>query len=163
MTNIFEIKKEYIDLMNEVINNEGEFTPELLEKLEINEKDLKDKAINYAYVIKNIEYENEIIDIENNRLKELKARNNIKITNLKKTVKKSMEVYNIDKIDSPILKLSLRKSESVNIIDESKISHNLIKTTINTAPDKIAIKSALKSGSIIDGAEIVTNINLQIK
>tara|TARA_R110000868_G_C10972986_1_gene771111 strand:+ start:10018 stop:10509 length:492 start_codon:yes stop_codon:yes gene_type:complete len=163
MTNIFEIKKEYIDLMNEVINNEGEFTPELLEKLEINEKDLKDKAINYAYVIKNIEYENEIIDIENNRLKELKARNNIKITNLKKTVKKSMEIYNIDKIDSPILKLSLRKSESVNITDESKIPHNLIKTTISTLPDKNAIKAALKSGSTINGAEIVTNINLQIK
>lgn len=162
MTNIYEIQKEYLELMNQVIDNEGEFTPELLEKLQINEQELKQKAINYAYVIKKLEDDEESINNEIKRLGELKKANTKKIDKLKEIVTNSMIGFNLDKIESPTLKLSIRKSESVNIIDETKLSDNFFTTKITKTVSKTALKDALKTGEIA-GAELVVNNNLQIK
>lgn len=163
MKNIFNIKKEYLTLIQEVIDNDGEFTPELLEKVKINEQELQEKAVNYAYVVKKFEYDNKVIDEEINRLKELKESNKRKIDKLKEIVLESMRLCEIDKIEGQTLKLSFRKSEAVNIIDESKISDNLMTTKITKTPNKTAIKEAIKEGADIKGAELVVNINLQIK
>jgi len=163
MKNLFQIKADYLNLINQVIENEGEFTPELLEQVQISEGELKDKAINYAYVIKNIDYNNCAIKAEINRLKQLEAANSKKIEVLEKTISNAMKLFEVDKIESETLKLSFRKSESVNIIDESKISDNLMTTKITKTPDKTAIKQALKEGAEIKGAELVINYNLQIK
>lgn len=162
MTSIFQIQKEYYDLMNEVIDNDGEFTPELLQKLNINEGELKQKALNYAYVIKNLEADEEAINSEMKRLAELKKSNAKKIDKLKEIVANSMISFNLDKIESPTLKLSIRKSESVNVIDETKLSDNFFTTKITKTVSKTALKEALKTGEIA-GAELVINNNLQIK
>ena len=61
--------------------------------------------------------------------------------------------------------LSYRKSEATNILDESLIPTQYLKTPEPPAPkpDKPAIKEALKAGIVIPGAEIETRQNLQIK
>ena len=164
MTNIFKIKKEYLDLIEQVMANDGEFTAEILQKLEINESELKEKAVNYAKYINKLKSDIDIIDLEIKRLNELKAVNKNKIEVLKDIVQNSMKLYKIDKIDSPTLKLSFRKSESVRIIDESIIPHNFLKTIIKTEPDKKSLKQAIKaSDEGVLGAEIIVNYNLQIK
>lgn len=162
MTNIYEIQKEYFDLMNKVIDNEGEFTPELLEKLEINEQELKQKAINYAYVIKKLDADEVAINNEIKRLSELKKANAKKIDKLKEIITNAMINFGLDKIDSSTLKLFIRNSESVNVIDESKLSDNFFTTKVTKIVSKTALKNALKTGEIA-GAELVVNNNLQIK
>ena len=57
--NLFNIKQEYINLVNTIIDNNGELSPELSQALAINETELKEKAINYGYVIRSFEYEND--------------------------------------------------------------------------------------------------------
>lgn len=163
MTNIFAIQREYVELMDSIFSNDGEITPELLEKLNINEQELKHKAIQYAYAIKDVEANNQIIDQEIARLKGLKAQNDKKIDALENIISAAMHRYNFTKLESETLKLSFRKSESINITDETKLSDNLFRTIIKKEPDKNAIKEALKSGAEIDGASLVTNYNLQIK
>jgi len=58
--------------------------------------------------------------------------------------------------------VSFRKSESVNIIDESKIPVDYL---IMQEPkiDKAGIKKDIKEGMTVAGAELVTNNNIQIK
>ena len=160
---LFRIKEEYLLILEELNETDGEITSEISDKLKINESDLKDKAINYAFYIKKLESDNKIVSDEISRLQEIKARNIKKIDSLESSITAAMIMFGIDKVESPTLKLSLRKSEQVNISDESKLSDNFFTTKTTRAVSKSAIKDAIKSGADIVGAELVINQNLQIK
>lgn len=159
--NLFNIKQEYINLVNTIIDNNGELSPELSQALAINETELKEKAINYGYVIRSFEYENDIIDAEIKRLKALKEQKEKAIQKLKDAVSNAMNLYGIEKVESPALKLSFRKSESVEISENLDKRFMIEKVTLQ--PDKVAIKEAIKKGEQVDGAVLVINQNLQIK
>lgn len=159
--NLFNIKQEYINLVNTIIDNNGELSPELSQALAINETELKEKAINYGYVIRSFEYENDIIDAEIKRLKTLKEQKEKAIQKLKDAVSDAMNLYGIEKVESPALKLSFRKSESVEISENLDKRFMIEKVTLQ--PDKVAIKEAIKKGEQVDGAVLVINQNLQIK
>lgn len=159
--NLFNIKQEYINLVNTIIDNNGELSPELSQALAINETELKEKAINYGYVIRSFEYENDIIDAEIKRLKALKEQKEKAIQKLKDAVSDAMNLYGIEKVESPALKLSFRKSESIKISENLDKRFMIEKVTLQ--PDKVAIKEAIKKGEQVDGAVLVINQNLQIK
>jgi hypothetical protein len=159
--NLFNIKQEYINLVNNIIDNNGELSPELSQALAINETELKEKAINYGYVIRSFEYENDIIDAEIKRLKSLKEQKEKAIQKLKDAVSDAMNLYSIEKVESPALKLSFRKSESVEISENLDQRFMIEKITLQ--PDKVAIKEAIKKGEQVEGAVLVINQNLQIK
>lgn len=159
--NLFNIKQEYINLVNTIIDNNGELSPELSQALAINETELKEKAINYGYVIRSFEYENDIIDAEIKRLKALKEQKEKAIQKLKDAVSDAMNLYGIEKVESPALKLSFRKSESIEISENLDKRFMIEKITLQ--PDKVAIKEAIKKGEQVDGAVLVINQNLQIK
>lgn len=67
--NIFDIAKEYEDILSIIEDNEGEITPEIAEKLSINESELEDKLRNYKYIIDRYKYEKEYVKDEQERLK----------------------------------------------------------------------------------------------
>lgn len=159
--NLFNIKQEYINLVNTIIDNNGELSPELSQALAINETELKEKAINYGYVIRSFEYENDIIDSEIKRLKALKEQKEKAIQKLKDAVSDAMNLYGIEKVESPALKLSFRKSESIEISENLDKRFMIEKVTFQ--PDKVAIKEAIKKGEQVEGAVLVINQNLQIK
>ena len=159
--NLFNIKQEYINIVNTIIDNNGELSPELSQALAINETELKEKAINYGYVIRSFEYENDIIDAEIKRLKALKEQKEKAIQKLKDAVSDAMNLYGIEKVESPALKLSFRKSESIEISENLDKRFMIEKVTFQ--PDKVAIKEAIKKGEQVEGAVLVINQNLQIK
>lgn len=67
-----------------------------------------------------------------------------------------------ERIDAGTFKLSVRKSESVEINEDASCAGYTI-TEITEVPDKKLIKIALKQGAIIPGARLVEHDNLQIK
>jgi hypothetical protein len=157
--NLYQIKNEYLTLASQL--EQGELTPEIEQQLQINEEQLKEKAINYGYVIRSFEYDNDVIDAEIKRLKQLKEQKENAIDKLKSAVSDAMQLYGIEKIDSPTLKLSFRKSESIEVSENIDKKYLVEKTTLQ--PDKNAIKQAIKDGQQIQGAVLVTNYNIQIK
>lgn len=66
-----------------------------------------------------------------------------------------------DKMQTPRCALSFRRSTQVHILDESKLPESLLK--VKTEPDKTAIKDLLKNGTAVEGAELISVRNLQIK
>jgi hypothetical protein len=140
---------------------DGEFTSELENALVINQNELQEKAVNYGYVIKESENSISLIDAEIKRLQDLKKIQSNKIDRLKETVLNAMNIYGIEKINSPFLNISIRKSESVEVTEGLPMEYMIEKTTY--APDKTRIKNAIKSGENIIGATIKENQNLQIK
>jgi hypothetical protein len=140
-----------------------ELTPELEAELLINQEQLQTKAINYAKVISNYQGESDAIDAEIKRLKAMKESRDKKVTWLTESLKKAMMVSGIEKIESPLFKLSLRRSEAVEVeVPEALPVDWQVRKVMITA-DKVAIKKAIKEGYAITGARLVENFNLQIK
>jgi hypothetical protein len=140
-----------------------ELTPELEAELLINQEQLQTKGINYAKVIANYQSEADQIDAEIKRLKAMKESRDKKVTWLTESLKKAMLVSGIEKIESPLFKISLRRSEAVEVeIPEAlPVDWQVKKVTITA--DKVAIKKAIKEGYSITGARLVENFNLSIK
>jgi hypothetical protein len=159
--NLYEITHEaqYLAALLET----EELTPELEELLVINQEQLQAKAGNYAKVIANIQGDSDAIDAEIKRLKAMKESKDRAVTRLKDALKNAMMVSGIDKIESPLFKLSLRRSEAVEVeVPEAlPIDWQVKKVTITA--DKVAIKQAIKEGNAITGARIIENFSLQIK
>lgn len=161
--NIYLISDEYRDLLDEIWQNEGEITPELEERMAINESEMKTKSVNYGFYIKNLEGQNEVIKSEIDRLTELKRRNELNIDRLKGIVANTLLTFNVERIDDPLLKLSLRKSQSIRIIDETRIPSDFFKEKVTRTVDKTAIKEAINKDQVVSGAELEIKYNLQIK
>jgi hypothetical protein len=141
----------------------GELNPAIEALMVFNQNELQDKAINYGYAIKTIESDVNAIDEEIKRLQALKRAKTNAIDRMKESVVNAMNIYGFEKITSPTLNLSLRRSESVDIINNDQLpdEYRTVKTVIN--PDKIRIKEAIKSGKTVEGAVLVENYSLQIK
>jgi hypothetical protein len=161
--NIYKIQNEFQLIIAEVINNEGEITPELETALTINKEQLQSKAVDYCYVIKQLDYDCEQIDNEIARLNKLKKVRSNLTDRLKNTVSSAMQLYDVEKIETPLIKLSFRNSESVEITNEQQLDACFIVTKMVSTPDKKAIKDAIKSGMFVEGATISYNKNLQIR
>jgi hypothetical protein len=160
---LYNIQTEYLQLAEELIENGGELTPELTEALAINQANLETKSTNYGLVIKQWNAEADIIDAEIDRLTTLKKQRLKAVERLENNISQAMQLYNVDKIETPILKISFRKSESVEINNMAQIDAKFLNEKVTVTPDKKAIKDAIKAGETVEGATLVINQNIQIK
>ena len=161
--NIYQIQNEYLLLINQIIDNGGEVTPQQELNLQITRDQLQDKGTNYAFVIKKLDAECDIIDAEIKRLSELKKVRQNACERLKANINHAMQIFEVDKIESPLIKLSFRKSQSVNVADVNSLPSEYKTIKVTEQADKMKIKQALLNGEKIEGCEIVNNNNLQIK
>ena len=161
--NIFNIQSEYQQLVNQLIENQGEITPELELALQINKDNFHSKSENYGYITKQFDGEMDIIDNEIKRLQQAKKSREKTIERLKATIELAMNTFDIDKIETPLIKISFRKSESIEVSDVNELPNEFKVIKLTESADKLKIKDALKSGMLIEGCSIKTNRNLQIK
>lgn len=159
--NLYEITREAQELA--FLLETDELTPELEAALLINQDQLQVKAGNYAKVIANIQSDSDSIEAEIKRLKAMKDTKDRSISRLKEALRDAMLVSGIDKIESSLFKLSLRRSEAVEV-DVVEALPNAFQNVKNVVTaDKVAIKEAIKRGENVMGARIIENYNLQIK
>lgn len=124
--NIYDISEEYLSIVSELEEAEGELTPELEEKLKINREDFEAKATAYIHIIRINEGESDFITTEIERLNGLKAGRLNKIERLKNTLKNAVILFGEDgksgnkKVDLIIAKLWTTNRQSVEITDEDK-------------------------------------------
>ena len=108
---------------------------------------------------------NNIISIDNEikRLSDLKKHYGNIDKKLRNYVSYQMKSNDIDEIKTGIAKLTFRKSTQVKIDDEKKISDEYKKEKVTISVDKMKIKKDLLSGKEVEGAELLTFSNLNIK
>lgn len=160
---LYEIEAEYMALAQSIVDNGGEITLEQEELLQINQSNLETKARCYGFLVMDLNNEIDIIDGEIKRLTALKQSRNKTVEQLKERVSDAMILYGIEKIESPTLKLSFRKSESVEVENIDLLNENYISTKIVKTADKTMIKAHIKDGFAVVGAVLKVNQNLQIK
>lgn len=59
--------------------------------------------------------------------------------------------------------ISYRKSTSVDVLDIDKLPEEYRKSVTTISADKVELAKMLKTGVVIDGAELIENSNIQIK
>lgn len=159
---LYIIKEEYLDLISQIEQAEGELTPELENALTINKSELEVKSIAYVEVIKQRESFNARIDEEIKRLQAIKKANDNLVLRLKNNLLNAVNMFG--NFEAGFLKLSTRKSKSVEVnIDTNDLPKEFKSIKVTEAPDKTAIKKAIESGQEVEGCRIVENINLSIK
>ena len=158
---LYQISVEALNLASTL--EEGEFTPEIENQLNINQNELQSKGIDYAYAIKSIEDDVSIIEEEIKRLTAIKNAKKNAIDRMKDSVTNAMNIYGLKSIKSPTISLSVRRSEAVEIVNIDQLTGEYLSKKITISPDKVRIKDAIKSGYNVDGAVIVENFSLVIK
>ena len=161
MNSLFNIKARAQQLARAL--EEDELTPELENELVINQQELQIKSENYAYAIKSLEGDVSIIDEEIKRLKGLKDGKINAIDRMKGSVVNAFQIYGITEVKSATLKLSLRRSEAVEVVNIDQLPESLVTVKKTVSADKVKIKEAIKNGVLVQGAVIVENYSLQIK
>jgi trans-2-enoyl-CoA reductase len=142
---------------------DGELSQEMETALVINQSELQEKAINYGYVVKSFEGDLSLISEEIKRLTAIKKAKETAIDRMKDAVLSAMKIYSIEKVSSPTLNISVRRTESIEVPFVELLDARFVTEKIVKSADKIAIKKAIKDGEIIEGAFIQANYNLQIK
>jgi hypothetical protein len=162
MKSMYEISREAMDIVSALEENEGELNPDIESALRINQNELQDKAINYSYAIKTVSNDVDAISEEIKRLQALKKAKENVVQKLKDTVVNAMQIYGIEKVETPTLKLSIRRSEAVEV-DENFDNDIYMVKKVTYTPDKTRLKDAIKRGESIQGVTLKENYNLQIK
>lgn len=116
-----------------------------------------------ALFIKNLEADVEAMKAEEKKLAERRRVLENKAEYMRAYVGHSMAVFGDLKLETARVALSFRKSEALVIADGAEIPEAYVVTKTTTAPDKAALKKALKAGAIIPGVAIETRQNLQVK
>lgn len=157
---LFQINNEYLSIIENSVDPEtGEITAEGYAALQLNIKDAQIKASGYIAIIKKFEADAEIMKQYKEQAELLQKRAEKKIEYLKKTLLAAVE--NFGEIHTDLYKLSVRKSESINIIDEELIPLEFI--VLKKQPDKAKIKKSFNDLRPVAGCELVEKNNLSIK
>lgn len=160
---LYVIQQEYISLAEQIIDNDGLLSEEMEAALQINKDQLENKSQCYGFIVRQLEGECDMIDNEIKRLEAMKKSRGKTIDRLKESVSKAMQLYEIDKIETPTLKISFRKSESIEVEEESLIDEKFMTVKTTRTPNKTAIKEAIKNGEIVLGVTLKQNQNIQFK
>lgn len=161
MATLFNITAEQKRINDALMESGGELTPELEEALLVNAENFAVKVEGYTASIRKFDALAEAADAEIKRIQAIKKAATNSAKRLKDNLAYGMEVMGMDKAEIGLNKLSFRSSTAVNITDEVRIPSQYIK--VETSIDKMALKKDLQAGIVIEGAELVTNRNLQIR
>lgn len=156
--NLYEIKQEFEKAIEECVDME---TGEIINPTRLDELNmvLSDKRENVALYIKNLSAEAKAIDEEAKNLTNRKRVLNNKVEGLKKYLDDNLEGH---KFETAKVVVSFRKSEQLEI---NSIEHIPTEYLISQEPkiDKVALKKSIKQGVVINGVQIITKQNIQIK
>ena len=159
-TTLYTIENDFIQLMQQVEEMDGEITPEMDEQLAITEAQRDGKSIAYLSIITKVDSETTLIDNEIKRLQALKKRNNNIVTKLQSRLLDAVNLFGSYSVN--LTKFGTRKSTSVNVEDINALPKEYKTIKVVESAVKIAIRKSLKSGETINGCSLSENVNLKI-
>jgi hypothetical protein len=160
--NLYQINKDLEKLLLSSIDGDGVIQEGFEDDIDEMFAKKEEKLLNCAKYIKNETALVNMIKEEEKALSERRKKIENRIEWFKKYVAQNMEAG--EKYQDSQAQISIRKNKAVEILDETKIPKELC----NHVPecwnvDKKAIKASIKAGNEIEGAKLVTNLNLQVK
>lgn len=161
---LYEIAIQYKNIADELVEAGGEFSPEIEAQYNAINESLEVKAANIANIIIQSNDEVAVIDSHIQRLEAFKKSRVNAGKGIKKYLADAMQFAGITEIKLDTMKISLRPSKAIEIVDENTLPAEAFEIIPETKKiSKTAIKELLKAGVEVNGAKEVTNYSLQIK
>lgn len=156
------LSQEFKMILSKIEENDGLIDESLDTILEQNLVDTQKKVSDYCYTFDKLENEIEFTKTQIKAANEYIKRLQAVIDRMQAVALKVMCDTERKKIEGENGRyISVRKSQSCEIIDEDLISEFYKKIEVKI--DKAAIKDALKKGDVVEGAELKENINVNWK
>ncbi|HGL1851397.1 TPA: siphovirus Gp157 family protein [Streptococcus pneumoniae] len=157
MATLYELTGQFLDIYNLELDEETKL--DTLDSIDW-ETEYETKVENYIKVMKNIDADVEARKTEIKRLTELNKADEKKKEHLKDTLSASMMLTGHERVDTPLFKVSFRKSQAVEV-DETILPE--VYKIATWKVDKKRLKDDLKNGLEIIGASLVERKNLSIR
>lgn len=157
MATLYELTGQFLNIYNMDLDDETKL--DTLDSIDW-QYNYEEKVENYIKAIKNTEADMEARKNESDRLLELNKKDKRKVERMKEVLKDSMDLTGHERVDTPLFKVSFRKSQAVEV-DEMLLPESYKVATYK--PDKKRLKEDLKNGLEILGATLVERKNLSIR
>jgi hypothetical protein len=167
MATLWQLTQDEFSFISLMEENGGEVNDEIMEELAIRRDNFKDKAEAYAKFILKLESEAEQAAAEIKRIQSLKKAKENTVLRLRESLLSALMVFTeedakgIRRYETPLAKLSTRKSVAVEILDEQIIPADY--WVIKREVSKSTIGQAIKDGAEVPGAQLRDNISLSIR
>lgn len=161
--NLFEVNaavKLAEDRLFATIDENGEVDPEALEAF-TQIKEQQETVI--ESLILSDKNDKAMIDAIDKEIKTLQDRKKAIANRIEWREGYLTNVLDGNKFETARARASFRKSERVTVVDAEAIPEEYTKTKVEVKPDLTAIKTAIKSGTAVQGATLDTFLNIQIK
>lgn len=158
---LYEIDTNLRILWDKIAEQEGELTEEDIQALNELEIAQNDKLEGYGVIIRELNAEIEECNSEIKRITEIAKHKKNASERLKKTLQEYMLNNELDKFESLKVKISFRKSQSLEIEEGAELPDDLMR--IKKEPDKTAIKEYIVNGGELKGVFLLDKKNIQIK
>jgi hypothetical protein len=167
MSNLWNITQEFLTLASIIEEAGGEATDELLEELAISRENFAHKAEGYTRLILKWESEIDAAAAEIKRIQAIKKTKENSVARLKETLLHALQVFGqedktgVKRYETALFKLSTRRSQAVEIVDETEVPDAF--WVVKKEVSKSAIAASLKEGEEVPGAVLKENYSVQIK
>lgn len=163
-----EIKKQSLfslvstaqEIKQELIDNEGELTTSLEDRLTANEEQLEEKAVAYAYTIDSIKKDLELLKDMEKQIRARKKKLEGSIERIKGALLTGLNICDIKTIEGGAYRITVgKKKDSVNYVNEDIIPEEFFteETKVIKKLDKSLVLQTLKNGNTIPGVELITD------
>lgn len=163
---LYDIKDEFLALMNAIEEQGGEITPEQEQALAINESNYLERAENIGKYVVCLQNYQKAADEEIKRIEGLKAKAQEAIDKMKERLIGAVDLYGKEKLKLiPSVSFSTRKSSAVVIYDEEQIPDEFYHTRVKetTTISKEEIKKAITAGREVAGAYLEERKSITIQ
>ena len=167
MATLWELTQEELSFIAMMEENGGEVNDEIIEELAIRKDNFSHKAEAYAKFILKLESEADQAASEIKRIQALKKAKENTVARLRESLLAALMVFTeedakgIRRYETPLAKLSTRKSQAVEVLDEQLIPADF--WVIKKEVSKSTISQAIKDGAEVPGAQMKDNISLSIR
>ena len=168
MASLYELAAEYRALAGRLAD--GDFDPATVaDTIEASglPDDMAQKAQNIEFMARNLDGENAALQAEVERMVARIGSNTKKADSLRGYILQCLKLTGRDKLPTTMFTFSTRKSEAVDVFEADKLPADFWRTPEPkppvAAPDKEAIKAAIKEGKEVPGARLQKNEKLVVK
>lgn len=163
---LYNLTGQYLQLANQLADLDLDATTvaDTIEASGLTD-DIAQKATGIEMVARSMEMHTPAIEAEIARLTALKAQRTRKAQGLRDYLKSNMQAAGIQKLESPLFMIALQNNPAaVEIYEPGLIPAEFMKTPEPPppAPDKTAIKNALKAGQDVQGARLTQGVRLVV-
>jgi hypothetical protein len=164
---LYQLRAEYVELMTKLadMDLDAQTLADTIESTGVVES-FNEKAANVVMVARQFDAHCAAIDSEIERLKALKTSRQNTADKLRDYLLNNMLAAQIESIDHPLMSIKIRNNpESVEVFEEKLIPSDYMTwpEAPPKKPNKSLIKTALKSGVLIEGVRLVRSKSLSIK